>query len=228
MLRIWRAAVLLGAIITATSAAAQDASTVITLRPPDAHRWDVAMQVGWFAANKSEIAPDWNDWYDAASFDVSAGYYWTPHLKLELDVSTTARGSVLVEEPVAVFPGSFPYYRSQEHRFRATSAAAGVIYQFFDNAWFHPFAGGGLTVVHETERTRVSQPSVFFRDPQTQIVIPPPPPLERDSTSVRPFATFGFKSYVSTRAFIRADVRAAASGDRAESVVWRAGVGFDF
>jgi hypothetical protein len=220
-------AVVLGALIIAPPAAAQETS-LITLRPADPDRWDFATQVGWFGGNKSDIAPDWNNWYDAASFDVSGGYYWSPHLKFEVGVSTTAQGTLFVQQQVEVFPGALPYFRSQEHRFRATSVGAGLIYQFFQNSWFHPFVGGGVAVVHEAERAQVSQPTVFFRDAQTRVVVPPTPPIDRESTSARPFASLGFKAYVSPRAFIRTDLRVAASRERAESVEWRAGVGFDF
>jgi len=226
MLRTFRAALVFGALITATHAAAQ-APPVVTLRPVDPSRWDVAAHVGWFGGNKSEIAPDWNDWYDTASFHVSTGYYWTPHLKVEVDVSTTARAGVFSEQVVQL-PGSpFPYVRAREHRFRSTGAAAGVTYQFFENVWFHPFVGGGLAVVHETERAGLSQP-FFFRDPQTGVVLPEQPPIDRQSTTARPFAMLGFKAYVSERAFVRTDLRVIASADRAEAVVWRGAVGFDF
>jgi hypothetical protein len=226
MLRTFRAALVSGALITATQAAAQE-PPIITLRPADPDRWDVAAHVGWLGGNKSEIAPDWNDWYDTASFDVSAGYYLTPHLKVEVDVSTAAEAGVFSEQFVQL-PGSpFPYVRSREHRFRTTGAAAGATYQFFENVWFHPFIGGGLAVVHETERTRASQP-FFFRDPQTGVVLPEQPPIDKQSTTARPLAMLGFKAYVSEWAFVRTDLRVTASTDRVETVVWRGGVGFDF
>jgi hypothetical protein len=44
----------------------------------------------------------------------------------------------------------------------------------------------------------------------------------------RPVVGTGFKWYVSERAFVRSDLRSAISRDRAESVTWRVGVGFDF
>ncbi len=224
MLTTVRYAVLAGFLLTASGAFAQD-RPAISLKPTDAPRWDAAMHVGWFSSNKSELAPDWNDWYDVASYDVSGGFYWTPHLKIELDVARTTTGDIYVDEPPQ--PG-VPYYRSREHRFTTTTAAAGVSYQFFENAWFHPFAGGGFVAIDEHERAGDTQPTVIFRDAQTPIVLPQPPHIDRSLTSVHPFVTAGFKLYVAERAFLRTDVRVVAGSGRTEAAVWRGGFGFDF
>jgi hypothetical protein len=46
--------------------------------------------------------------------------------------------------------------------------------------------------------------------------------------TARPLLYTGFKWYVSERAFVRSDLRSSFSKDRAESVTWRVGIGFDF
>ena len=48
------------------------------------------------------------------------------------------------------------------------------------------------------------------------------------SYRARPLAGAGFKWYVSERAFIRSELRAAFGVDRTESVHWLAGIGADF
>ena len=227
MISTFRIAVLLVVLAAASEAAAQDRPTV-TLSPNSPARWDFVTQVGWLGGNKSEIAPDWNDWYDTASIEVAGGHYWTPHLKIELGVSTTAEAEVLVEERVLLPVDGFPFYRSRSHRFRTTTVGAGFAYQFFENAVFHPFLGAGVSLVHERQHVDVAQPLVFFRDPLTRVVAPAIEPFERDVTHLRPFALLGFKAYVSERAFFRTDVRVSASRDHAESVAWSGGVGFDF
>src|SRR5688500_4925295 len=83
----------------ALPAAAQDQS-VVSLVPENLARWDVAGHVGWLGVNKSEIAPEWNEWYDAGSFSASVGFYWTRHLKIELDVSTTTEADVFSQEQI--------------------------------------------------------------------------------------------------------------------------------
>lgn len=211
-------------LFVVSSAQAQE-RPIVSLVPADSPRWDVAAHVGWFSRNKSEIGPDWNDWYDAASFDVSGGFYWTPHVKVELDVARTTSGGVQVDEPPTV---GVPYFRSREHLFTTTSVSAGVNYQFFENAWLHPFAGGGIVAIAERERAGDAYPTVIFRDALTLIVLPQPPPIDRTLTSLRPFATAGLKVYVAERVFVRTDVRVVAGSGRAEAATWRGGFGFDF
>lgn len=198
---------------------------IISLVPADSPRWDAAAHIGWFSRNKSEIGPDWNDWYDAASFDVSGGFYWTPHVKVELDVARTTSATIQVDELPTI---GVPYFRSREHQFTTTNFAAGMTYQFFENAWVHPFAGGGLVAIAERERAGEAYPPVVFRDALTAIVLPQPPPIDRTRTTVHPFAIAGVKVYVAERVFVRTDVRVVAGSRRAESATWRGGIGFDF
>jgi hypothetical protein len=227
MVSRFRSVLLFVVLIAAADVAAQE-QRIVTLSPSDPARWDFVTQVGWFGGNKSEIAPDWNDWYDTAALEVAVGHYWTPHLKVELGVSTTAEARMLIEERVLLPTDGFPLIRSRDHRFRSTGVGAGLTYQFFENAWFHPFLGAGISLVHERQRAGVAQPLVFFGDPLTRVVPPAPEPFERDATDVRPFALLGFKAYVSERAFIRTDLRVTASRDHAETAAWSGGVGFDF
>lgn len=221
--RIAAAAVLAAALALPQVAGAQ----VVSLAPPDPAVWDTAFHVGWLGGNKSPVAPDWNDWYDAAAFGASAGYYLTPNVKLEAEAWTSTSGAIL-HDNVIYFPGNlYPYYRQREHRFRATQVAVGLHYQFFENRWFHPFAGAGLAVTHETERAEAITPDLY-RLPPPPGPLPPLAAVRDDRTAVNPFLGVGFKAYVSERAFVRSDVRATFSADRAEWVVWRGGIGFDF
>ena len=103
-----------------------------------------------------------------------------------------------------------------------------LAYQFFENSWCHPFAGVGFVVERETERAPVLPAQTFFRDPLTRVLLPELPALDTTTVSTRPFGTLGFKAYASERVFFRMDVRIAASSDRVESLLWRAGVGVDF
>ncbi len=89
-------------------AAAQD-QLVTTFVPDAQRRWDAAWFVGWRGVDKSEVAPEWDEWYDVAAFSASAGHYLTPHVKIDLDVSTTTTGRVYGQQvrdsrPVSVLP----------------------------------------------------------------------------------------------------------------------------
>jgi hypothetical protein len=223
----FRAAVILAAAFF--SAARADAQSTITLTPPDPARWDAAGQVGWLGVNKSDvIESDWNHWYDTAAFSVSGGYYWTPHLKAEAAVATAMRADVNSYETVFLPGEPYPPVRSRQHYFKSSSVAAGVSYQFLENSWFHPFVGTGVEVTHEAMRTFTSQAFFSGRDGRPPVLLPAQTTGWEATVSARPFVTGGFKWYVSERAFIRSDVRSSFSSRGGESVVWRAGVGFDF
>lgn len=216
---------LLLAIALGASPAGAQGPPAVDLTAENPARWDAAGLTGWFGGNKEEHGADWDDWYDAATFGASVGYYWTPHLKLDLDLSTTTEGHVFVEEQF-LFPGApFPLVRYGEHRFTATTASAAALYQFFENVWFHPFAGGGLEAIRERSRAALQEQTVCVRGPCAPI----PMPGETDvAYAVRPFATVGFKLYMSERAFIRSDVQTTFSTRGVETARWRAGIGVDF
>jgi hypothetical protein len=201
-------------------AAAQD--QLVTLFVPESQRlWDVTGFVGWRGVDKSAVAEDWNDWYDAAAFSATAGRYLTPHVKLEVDLSTTTTGGVF-EETFVSEPGLPPFYALREHGFRRTTLGATLVYQFLENRWVHPFLGVGVEGVRETEQL------------DTQFISPGLPrgaaPIRetRVRYSARPLVAGGVKFYVSERAFIRTDLLSTVSKEGAESAVWRIGVGVDF
>ena len=221
-------AILAAAFFTTTSADAQTTGTV-TLAPERPARWDVAGYAGWLGVDKSEVVDNgWNDWYDAAAFTASAGHYLTPHLKAEADVTTATRAELYTYDTIPVPADAFPYSRSRRHFFRYRAASAGVSYQFFENTWFHPFVGAGVDVVHESARTELAHTVVSFRDPRPPVILPAVSTEWEASVTARPFATAGFKWYVAEKAFIRSELRSSFSSKGGESVVWRAGVGFDF
>src|SRR5688572_2915889 len=143
MVNAFRAAVLLAALLTAAIASAQN-RPIVSLAPENPPRWDVAGHADWFGGNASDVRFDGGDWYSAASLGASTGYYWTPHVKVEADVSTTTEGKVFVYQQVAQ-QGLFSRYG--DRHIRSTSASGGLAYQFLENLWFHPFVGGGVEVV---------------------------------------------------------------------------------
>jgi hypothetical protein len=202
----------------------------VSLAPPDNLRWDVAAYGGRQGVNKSEIGPGWDDWYESASFAASAGFYWTPHLKLEVDAGRSAQADFYSVETVGGPELPYPYTRSRRHRFTTASGSAAVVYQAFENRWFHPFVTGGVELINERQRSEALGATAAVWS-GTRIIAPALPPLAAVSEAslfARPFAGMGFKVYVSPRAFLRSDLRVSLSRSRPESVTWRAGGGFDF
>ena len=205
------------------------ATAQVSLSPVDPSRWDVAFNIGWFGAGREQGTPQGGrDQYEAVMLDGGVGYYRTPNLKFQVDVGTTGTADAYVFETVAIPGVTYPPYRIQQHRIRETHMAPGLTYQFFENRWFHPFVGGGAAVITRTDEADATEPFVYFRTTIDRVELPPLPAFAETTTIVRPFTTFGFKAYVSERAFFRTDLRLMYSSERVDSAVWRGGFGFDF
>jgi outer membrane protein W len=169
----------------------------------------VSGQLALLNRNKADLGSPWDHWYAAPMVEGSAGHYWTPHLKTELEVATAGEGRIGVLEDM----------RYREHRLRETTLGATAVYQFFDNQWIHPFLGAGVEVARERHLVDALIPG---RPLQSA------PAIDRTSYSVRPVVAGGFKFYVNDRAFVRTEVRTSFSTERPLAIQWRGGVGFDF
>lgn len=205
--------------LSALLALAPDASAQQPVPVTAIGRWDVAGQLALLNRNKSELGSRWDHWYEAPLIQGSAGHYWTPHFKTELEIATSGRGTIGVEEDL----------RYREHTLRESTVGATAVYQFLDNQWVHPFVGAGLEVARE-RHVAESLPSSIERFPTTALplTLRPVPAIDNVSYSMRPLVTGGFKFYVSQRAFVRTEVRTSFSTDRPLAIQWRGGVGIDF
>jgi hypothetical protein len=207
------AAFMAAALVVAGSAAAQD-WPALSLTPVDPARWDVSAQAGWLAVDKSGSGSFGDDWYSVFSGGVSAGRYLTPHLKTEIQFAMNGEGRVYRQDPPS---GGVPVFRASEHYFLSAAIGAGVFYQFFENQWFHPHAGGGLELLREAHRVV----ELGGRLESGAAVAP------EVSHTARPFVATGFKWYVADRAFVRAGVQGSFSSGGATRVVWTSGFGAD-
>ena len=205
--------------LSAILALAPDASAQQPVPVTAIGRWDVAGQLALLNRNKSELGSRWDHWYEAPLIQGSAGHYWTPHFKTELEIATSGQGTIGVEENL----------RYREHMLRESTVGATAVYQFLDNQWVHPFVGAGLEVARE-RHVAESLPSSIERFPTTALplTLRPIPAIDNVSYSMRPLVTGGFKFYVSQRAFVRTEVRTSFSTDRPLAIQWRGGVGIDF
>jgi len=205
--------------LSALLALAPDASAQQPVPVTAIGRWDVAGQLALLNRNKSELGSRWDHWYEAPLIQGSAGHYWTPHFKTELEIATSGQGTIGVEENL----------RYREHMLRESTVGATAVYQFLDNQWVHPFVGAGLEVARE-RHVAESLPSSIERFPTTALplTLRPVPAIDNISYSVRPVLTGGFKFYISQRAFVRTEVRTSFSTDRPLAIQWRGGVGIDF
>jgi len=220
-------AIVVAACLTASISSAQERTSSVALLPPSAPRWDISAHVTWLGERRPNDFAQWDQWFNLASGGGIVGYYWTSHFKTEFDLSSSSQDDTYSFEPIAL-PGSptiLPLQR--DHDFRVTTASAGVIGQFFENAWFHPFVGAGVELVREREHIETSLPIGLARDPRTPF-IPDFQPATRERYCTRPYFATGFKAYVSESAFIRTDIRTSWSSDGLAALAWRSGVGVDF
>lgn len=195
---------------------------------PHLPRWDVAGTVGWLAGDKSDLAEEWNEWYDTFAASVDVGRYWTSHLKSEAGVLFTTEGSVYSQIEVPIPRQPFRVFVPREHHFRLSAVNVGLAYQFLDNQWVHPFVNAGVQLGWEHER-RFAPEQVFPGvDPRSPVVAPL---IDRDEGSdfaARPYASGGAKFYVNERGFVRTDLTLAWHKGGIGQVAWRAGFGVDF
>ena len=189
-------------------------------------RGDASATLGWLNVRKSqpESYDDWaNRILDAGG---GAGWYWTDHLKTQIDASVTTSTERYFVRPLVV--DGRPTYAQSRLRFSERHLAIGQQYQFFRNQWFHPHVGAGAELVWE--RSREERQPLFVYDARTGR----PTGLEQAVTIgpetrvfVRPFAETGFKAYITQRAFFRTDLRVGFRGG-AETALLRFGLGVDF
>jgi hypothetical protein len=178
---------------------------------------DVAAATGWFAADRSVNQGCCSSWSSSLFKGVSAGYYWTEHLKTEVELAAPGptEGYTVLTEPVAL--NRFRYI-SEEHRVSATRFSLSQAYQFGHNSTFHPFVRVGVDVDREQDDIeRVVSSSNAFEEQHS----------DATATRVRPFAATGFKAYFNERAFFRGEARFSPDNDGINQMIWTAGVGID-
>lgn len=192
-------------------------------------RLDAGAYFGWFGANKSELDA-YDHWYkEAWHGSLSGGYYWTEHLKTELDFSGTSRAD-LYGQGVPFETQTAIGVSNIHHEFSTHSLALVQHYQFGRNAWFHPTLGAGVALTWETERRHIPPTYAFDasgRFPTNRLVAPARTEGPHTRLRAGALATAGFKAYLSERAFFRSDVRVSFR-DRVDDVAMRFGFGVDF
>jgi hypothetical protein len=206
-----------------TAAAAQEAP----VEPP---RGDVHFVVGWQNLRREQpqgVFQDSNDWMNAIFYGgTGAGWYWTEHLKTQVDFGAGTRGRQYRYRPD--FTGSFQDFRSSELTVNSQSVAIGQHYQFFRNQWFHPHVGAGVDIARETTREEFDAVFGFDNAARTTRVLVPARSEGPDHRFVaRPFVETGFKAYMTRRAFFTSDMRLMVRGG-IDEVLFRLGFGVDF
>jgi len=210
-------------LLGATLAGAQEPS-----RAPLA-RGDAHAVIGWQNLRKEQPGESLgNDWLNAIVFGgVGAGWYWTDHLKTQVDFGGGTEARQYRYEPFIV-GGQTSGSTSSRLTVQQQSVAIAQHYQFFRNQWVHPHVGIGVDIARET--TREEYDPVYVFDPVTRVsrqVTPTRIEGPEHRTIARPFGEAGFKAYMTKRAFFTGDMRLMVKSG-IDEVLFRFGFGVDF
>jgi hypothetical protein len=180
-------------------------------------RADVAVSAGWFTADRPIEGSCCSSWSAGLFKGVSAGYYWTDHLKTEAAAAVPGTTEAYGGSSERLANGSFRY-TSEHHSYDGTKLSIAQVYQFGRNSTFHPFIVAGIDVDRERDTIDryTSTASIQSEEGRTET-----------SIRTRAFAGAGFKAYFAERAFFRGEAR-FAGGPSPNQMTWTAGIGVDF
>jgi hypothetical protein len=215
------------ALLIAAGASARDDQPADQVAMP---RWDMDASIGLL--HTTDVAGDRypgpggreRNAIAMAAYGFDVGHFWTQHVKSDVNVTLTRDRSLfdVYSYPSAgVPPGAFVYGHTTS---RFTTLSGALTYQFFENAFMHPYVSGGVRLGWIGEHR--------FREPATAIVAGVrysiPAADERDTAlRLRSIAAVGCKSYFNERTFVRTEAL-VAFGANLSQTTFRIGAGFDF
>lgn len=189
-------------------------------------RGDVHAVIGWQNLRDHEAQDRYNDWLNDIFYGgVGAGWYWTDHLKTQIDVGAGTRGETYRFEQFIA--NGVPTYESSRVRVQQTNVAIDQQYQFFRNQWFHPHVGGGVDIARRSTLSEYEPITVFDNATRTTRIVSPARTEQDTDVMARPFVETGFKAYMSRRAFFTTDARLLFKSG-ADEILFRFGFGVDF
>ena len=218
-------AALLLAVVASPAAAQPVAAQSRSLAPAVFPRWDLSGSLGLMNIAMRRSEEPWRgDWDHKFEYRADVGRYWTTHLKTEFTAGTSNRSD---DYEVETFPSGTPspVYAYTFVERRVTMLGPALTWQFGENAFMHPYVTGGMQV-WVVQQHRVRTADTYRYGLSVNLV----PPIDERTTSVlgRPFVAGGFKSYISRKAFVRSEARAAFSSRGVRQVSVLAGIGVDF
>ena len=195
-------------------------------------RWDTAGFLGWRGVRIQDTEYNYERWDARFVYGATAGYYWTTNVKLEVDFSGTAPSRYYTYEQHFIEGVTYPLFVNSDHRTVTASLGGLVIYQFFENASFHPFLGAGARWMTARDRITTQRQSQVIRrtpdGPYEVVVISQAETRNHTDNDARAQMIAGFKAYPGERLFFRTDVQWSVGSGRFRDVALRIGVGVDF
>ena len=212
-------------LLTAGAARAQTAQTV-----PEIPRWDVNLNAGVFGHRPAEGDHSGDNWYNEGRYAASIGYYWTEHLKTELEFAHSPEGELYFQE-LARVPGTGAFHSVYGHSFhRLQQTSVRMVWQFGDNTWVHPYVNGGFMLDADRQRRHSPLTYSYPGDPRTV-----PPILVQPEIKSGPDVVYrsgvslgaGSKFYVSPQAYINTGVQWTYARP-AKTITFFTGFGWEF
>lgn len=220
-----------GTILAVLVTLACSSRPVLAQRLP-ARGWDVTAVTGYLGSRptRTDIDEYGDEWYDTGQVGVTLGRYFSPHLKVEFDLSTSGEGTQLVQRTTRVpgYPYPIPY--GVERQIRMSEFGTSLTWQFLDNQWVHPFAQIGAAADMERVTTRTWQQSIYIGSGRGGSDLTASEDAVQGpvrTTTVRAMVGGGAKWYVTPRVFLKPEARLAV-GPRGQVIVVRFGVGVDW
>src|SRR5207244_4451785 len=121
--------------VTAATTAAQSATPM--------PRNDATLSVGWLGAKYPGLEA-YTRWHKSLFAGAAAGHYWSDHAKSEVEAAWLSRVNVDSYE-TELFPEGTAHLRTS-YRFQDLKLSLVQVYQFGENAWVHPYVGGGIDI----------------------------------------------------------------------------------
>lgn len=191
-------------------------------------RWDAGVTAGVATIHPEQPdRPYYDDWYAHGRYAGSIGYYFTKHLKAELEHAWSGEGSRSLLEYSTV-PGLPPYPYQVEQFFQLQQSTLRIVWQFRDNAWAHPYVSAGAVL--DAERQRFHVPPIYQSGRDGRPVLVTPLSIAEERTKYRGGVAIGggVKLYMSPRAFFNTGANLTYSKPGAGTVNLFAGFGVDF
>lgn len=192
-----------------------------------APRGDVSGYVAWLAVNNDPPTPEFvtQPWEDVFSGGAGVSVYWTQHWKSEVDLSATSTADTYYTRPIVI--DGFHNFQAVQSSFERQTVGLSLQYQYFRNAWFHPYLGAGANLARERRTDRFEPLFDFHAGPVPRLIREGRIEGPVTEWTVRPFVAAGVKAYVTRRTFFRGDLKLAFLGGLEDSAL-RAGFGVDF
>src|SRR5215212_5575527 len=154
--------------------------------PSPLQRGDAAAFVGWLNAQKPGTLDLQSDWYHRAIYGGgAAGWYWTDHLRTEIEVGASKSSRLWTYRNVVI--DNVPTFSGARLTVGTRRVAIAQQYQFFRNVWFHPHVGAGVEVSWETVRGQ-AEPILVYTSPGPPRQLRPAQEVDADTgRRVRPF-----------------------------------------